>query len=70
MMGEELNAAEVTERGVLGDRAHALIDVETETVQHPGTSGIVDVKTHREQGIHRAAACVPPSVNLFTFPRS
>ncbi len=26
MMGEELNAAEVTERGVLGDRAYALVD--------------------------------------------
>ena len=29
MMGEELNAADLTQRGVLGDRAHALIDVET-----------------------------------------
>lgn len=29
MMGEELNAAEVTERGLLGDRARALVDVET-----------------------------------------
>lgn len=28
MMGEELNATEVTERGVLGDRAFALIDAE------------------------------------------
>lgn len=28
MMGEELNATEVTERGVLGDRALALIDAE------------------------------------------
>src|SRR6266702_1865318 len=27
MMGEELNAAEVTERGLLGDRAYALVDV-------------------------------------------
>ncbi len=26
MMGEELNAAEITERGVLGDRAYALVD--------------------------------------------
>ena len=26
MMGEELNATEVTERGVLGDRAYALVD--------------------------------------------
>ncbi len=29
MMGEELNAAEVTERGLAGDRAYALVDVET-----------------------------------------
>jgi len=26
MMGEELNASEVTERGLLGDRAHAIVD--------------------------------------------
>src|SRR5215211_3721724 len=26
MMGEELNAAEVTDRGLLGDRAYALVD--------------------------------------------
>jgi uncharacterized protein YcbX len=29
MMGEELNAADVTDRGLLGDRAYALVDVET-----------------------------------------
>lgn len=29
MMGEELNAADVTERGLLGDRAYALIDPPT-----------------------------------------
>lgn len=29
MMGEELNSAELTERGVLGDRAYALVDAET-----------------------------------------
>jgi uncharacterized protein YcbX len=29
MMGEELNAADVTERGLLGDRAYALIDQST-----------------------------------------
>ena len=26
MMGEELNATDVTERGLLGDRAYALVD--------------------------------------------
>jgi MOSC domain-containing protein len=29
MMGEELNAAEVTERGLVGDRRFALLDSET-----------------------------------------
>ena len=29
MMGEEINACDVTERGLLGDRAYALIDAET-----------------------------------------
>jgi uncharacterized protein YcbX len=29
MLGEELNATEVTDRGLLGDRAYALIDAET-----------------------------------------
>src|SRR5215510_2849379 len=29
MMGEELNATEVTERGLLGDRAYALVDAQT-----------------------------------------
>jgi uncharacterized protein len=32
MMGEELNASEVTERGLLGDRSLALIDTETQKV--------------------------------------
>ena len=29
MLGEELNASQVTTRGLLGDRAHALVDHET-----------------------------------------
>src|SRR5437667_5268372 len=32
MMGEELNATEVTERGLLGDRAYALVDHSDEKV--------------------------------------
>ena len=38
MMGEELNAAELTERGLLGDRAYALLDSSTGKVasaKHP-----------------------------------
>src|SRR5213596_2247746 len=29
MLGEELNATEVSERGLLGDRGYALVDAET-----------------------------------------
>jgi len=32
MMGEELNASVVTDRGLLGDRAYALLDRETDKV--------------------------------------
>src|SRR3712207_901844 len=38
MMGEELNVAEVTRRGLLGDRAYALIDASSGKVasaKHP-----------------------------------
>ena len=40
MMGEELNAADVTERGVLGDRAYALLD--------PATGKVVSAKNPRK----------------------
>src|SRR5881628_2271429 len=39
MMGEELNATEVTERGLLGDRAYALVDSavgKAATAKNPG----------------------------------
>ena len=42
MMGEELNAAGVTERGLLGDRAYALID--------PTTGRVVSAKNPRKWG--------------------
>jgi uncharacterized protein YcbX len=32
MMGEELNATDVTHRGLLGDRAYALVDSSNEKV--------------------------------------
>lgn len=40
MMGEELNAAEFTERGLVGDRAHALID--------PATGKVASAKNPRK----------------------
>lgn len=40
MMGEELNAAEVTERGFVGDRAYALLD--------PATGKVVSAKNPRK----------------------
>ena len=41
MMGQELNAIELTERGLLGDRAYALID---------STDGKVATAKNRENG--------------------
>ena len=55
MMGEELNAAEVTERGLLGDRAFALIDAsdgKVASAKHPRKwAGLFDF---------RAAFAEPP----------
>lgn len=42
MMGEELNAADVTERGLLGDRAYALMD--------PVTGKVASAKNPRKWG--------------------
>jgi uncharacterized protein len=42
MLGEELNAAEVTERGLLGDRAYALMD--------PTTGRVASAKNPRKWG--------------------
>src|SRR5207249_4216854 len=55
MLGEELNAAEVTERGLLGDRAFALVD--------PATGKVVSAKHPRKWGRLfdcRAAFVAPP----------
>jgi uncharacterized protein YcbX len=57
MMGEELNAAEVTERGLLGDRICALIDRET--------GKVVSAKNPRKWGdffAFRAAFVEPPTL--------
>lgn len=55
MMGEELNASEVTNRGVLGDRAYALVDL---------TNGkVVSAKNPRKWGnlfSFRARYATPP----------
>jgi hypothetical protein len=55
MMGEELNAAEVTERGVVGDRAFAVVDA--------GTGKVAGAKNPRKWGNffdYRAAYVEPP----------
>src|SRR5216117_3038028 len=55
MMGEELNAAEVTERGLVGDRRYALVD--------PATGKIAGAKNPRKWGNFfdfRAAYVEPP----------
>ncbi len=55
MMGEELNAADVTERGLLGDRAYALLD--------SSNGKVVSAKNPRKWGAlfdFRAAYVEPP----------
>lgn len=69
MMGEELNAAVVTERGLVGDRAYALTD--------PGTGKVASAKNPRKWGklfdfrasyveLPRAGTRMPPV--RITFP--
>ena len=69
MMGEELAASDVTERGLLGDRAYALVDVET--------GKVVSAKNPRKWGNlfdFKAALVEPPqlpesiSAARITFP--
>lgn len=62
MMGEELNASEVTEIGLLGDRAYALVDAET--------GKIISAKLPRMWGVLfdcRAALNTPMHVKI-TLP--
>src|SRR6266571_3719084 len=59
MMGEELNATDVTQRGLLGDRAYALID--------QATTKVASAK-HPRKWPHlfdfRAAFVVPPHADM------
>jgi hypothetical protein len=55
MMGEELNATDITERGLLGDRAYALVD--------PANGKVASAKNPRKWGTlfdFRAAFVQPP----------
>src|SRR6516162_8731373 len=68
MMGEELNAAEVTERGLLGDRAYALVDSSTGKVisaRDPNWRRLFDFRAAYVAGLHVGA--VPPPVRI-TLP--
>jgi uncharacterized protein len=62
MIGEELNDAKVTERGLLGDRAYALIDTET--------GKVVSAKNPRRWPnlFEMRAAYCEPSRDLGSFP--
>src|SRR5437667_2483615 len=63
MMGEELNATEVTERGLLGDRAYALVDSsdgKAATAKNPRKwPNLFDFRATFVEPV-RAAAKVPP----------
>ncbi len=58
MRGEELNSAEITTRGLRGDRAYAVIDAETGKVasaKHPKKWGrLFDCRALSEPGSHTA----------------
>lgn len=63
MMGEELNAAEVTDRGILGDRVYALLDL--------STGKVVSAKHPRKWGRlfeFRAAFVEPPRAGALAPP--
>lgn len=58
MMGEELNGAEITDGGLLGDRAYALVDVET--------GNVISAKNPKKWPnffTYRAAFAAPPAQN-------
>ena len=58
MMGEELNGAEITTGGLLGDRAYALVDVET--------GNVISAKNPKKWPdffAYRAAYTAPPAQN-------
>ena len=58
MMGEELNGAEITAGGLLGDRAYALVDVET--------GNVISAKNPKKWPdffAYRAAYTAPPAQN-------
>src|SRR5437660_3294054 len=63
MMGEELNATDVTERGLLGDRAYALVDSsdgKAATAKNPRKwPNLFDFRASFVEPV-RAAAKVPP----------
>lgn len=62
MMGEELNSAVITERGVLGDRAYALVD--------PSNGKVASAKNPRKWGklFDFRASYVEPPVLFQEFP--
>jgi uncharacterized protein YcbX len=64
MRGEELDSAEVTDRGLLGDRAHALVDVETgKVVSAKNPRKWPNLLEFRSAFVEppRSAAAIPPA---------
>lgn len=70
MLGEVLNATEVTERGLLGDRGFALVDLETGKVvsaKNPRRwPNLFEFQARFETPLPHAAGALPPV--LITFP--
>src|SRR5687767_7001453 len=68
MMGEELNATEVTERGLLGDRAYALVDSsdrKVATAKNPRKwPRLFDFRANLIEPVHAAAKAPPVRIAL------
>ena len=65
MMGEELNATDVTERGLLGDRAYALVDTsdgKAATAKNPRKwPGLFDFRATRRAGASGGESAFSPN---------
>ena len=72
MMGEELNATEVTDRGLLGDRAYALVDSSDGKVATPRTpeNGRISLTSGLPSSSRRAPArsCLRSELPCRTAP--
>ena len=59
MRGQRLERAEVTERGLVGDRAYALIDADTGKVAASGKDGVLSLSIPKRNAESDGARRIP-----------